>query len=104
MREIQIRILVPEFVYRLCIWLLLLYRRVRYGYAFRRIPLTQGKFAIVDVADYERLAKYKWFAIRYARGFYAVRAIKERDARGRKKGVRMHRAISDVPPAKSSTI
>ena len=39
---------------------MLLYRRARYGYAFRRIPLTQGCFAIVDPADYEHLSRYKW--------------------------------------------
>ena len=42
----------------------LLYRRLRYGYAFRRITLTQGKFAIVDPDDYYRLSEYKWSASR----------------------------------------
>jgi hypothetical protein len=99
-REVQVRILVPEFVCRGCVWIVLLYRRLRYGYPFRRIPLTQGKFAIVDPGDYERLAKYKWFAVRYERGFYAVRAIKAKDGRGRQKNVRMHREILGVPEGK----
>ena len=38
---------------------LLLYRRIRYGYAFRIIPLTKGKFARVDPADYPRLLPQK---------------------------------------------
>jgi hypothetical protein len=38
----------------------LLYRRLLFGYAFRKIPLTQGKFAIVDPDDYKNLARYKW--------------------------------------------
>jgi hypothetical protein len=100
-REVRIRILVPEFVYRLCVWILLLYRRVRYGYTFRRIPLTQGKFAIVDVADYERLAKYKWFAIASERGFYAARMVKAKaGSRVKQKAVRMHQVILDVPKGK----
>jgi hypothetical protein len=99
-REIQVRILVPEFVCRACVWIVLVYRRLRYGYPFRRIPLTQGKFAIVDPGDYERLAQYKWFAVRYERGFYAVRAVKAKDGRGRQKNVRMHREILGVPEGK----
>lgn len=27
----------------------------------KRIPLTQGKFAIIDDEDFERVSKYKWF-------------------------------------------
>ena len=101
MREVQVRILVPECIYRLGLWLLLCYRRVRYGYAFRRIPLTQGKYTIVDVEDYEKLAKYKWFAVRSERGYYAVRMTKaKKGSRVRQKGVRMHRAIMGVPEGK----
>jgi len=40
----------------------------------RYIPLTQGKFAIVDAADYEELSKYKWYANRINGGtYYALR-------------------------------
>lgn len=28
----------------------------------RRIPLTQGKFAVVDAIDYEHLMQWKWYA------------------------------------------
>jgi len=70
-----------------------LYRRLRYGCAFRRIALTQGKFAIVDPADFERLSKYKWFAQQDQRTFYAVRRIRlKRD--GRPKAVWMHREVT----------
>ena len=27
----------------------------------KEIPLTQGKFTIVDDDDYEELSKYKWY-------------------------------------------
>ena len=73
---------------------------MRYGYAFRRIRLTQGKFAIVDAADYEELAKYKWFAIGCERGFYAARMVKAKAGRVKQRTVRMHRQIIDVPPGK----
>jgi len=74
----------------------LLYRRLRYGYAFRRIALTQGKFAIVDPDDYYRLSEYKWSASRVYNKFYAVRTgPTEKGKRG--KTIRMHREIANLP-------
>ncbi|MGB2866426.1 MAG: HNH endonuclease [Sedimentisphaerales bacterium] len=74
--------------------LLLLYRRARYGYAFRRIPLTQGKCAIVDQDDFERLNKYKWYAVKSTNTFYA-----RRTKRAGKKYVfiMMHRDVIHPP-------
>jgi len=58
--------------------------------AARRIPLTQGKFAIVDSADYYRLVKFQWFATGSYNTFYAARAH-------RGKTVKMHREITGAP-------
>jgi hypothetical protein len=85
-RKVLIPIFLPEFIFRFRIRILLLYRRLRYGYTFRKIPLTQGKYAIVDPEDYERLMQYKWFAKRFKGRFYAGRTVKKRT-------VRMHQAI-----------
>jgi DNA polymerase-1 len=74
----------------------LLYRRIRYGYAFCRIPLTQGKYAIVDPDDYRRLSKYKWYAAGRRVGcYYAVRTMKTEN--GTKHRLHMHRQILKVP-------
>jgi len=54
------------------------------------IPLTKGKFAIVDAADYPALSKYKWHALEVAGGFYAAR-------HERGKMVLMHRVIMQPP-------
>ncbi len=81
---------IPGWLAKPAVFFLLLYRRVRYGYAFRRIPLTQGKFAIVDPEDYGRLNKYKWYASGNREKLYAARA------EGRKK-VFMHREIIPIP-------
>ena len=94
LRAVHIKIYLPEFIFRLRVWLLLRYRKLRFGYPFRRIPLTQGKFAIVDPEDYDRLAKYKWFAMRSRRGFYAIRWVKTKN--GRRKKIRMHRQVLNV--------
>ena len=44
----------------------------------KKIPLTQGQFAIVDNKDFEWLNQYKWFAIwePHTQSFYAVRHSK----------------------------
>jgi hypothetical protein len=73
----------------------LLYRQARYGYAFRRIPLTQGKYAIVDPEDYERLSKYKWHAIKSRNTFYASRSIHL--GKRKWKHIKMHREVLNPP-------
>lgn len=70
---------------------LILYRRLLVGYPYRRIPLTQGKFALVDPRDYPALARYKWCAARQGHSWYAVRTEGNRQ-------LRMHRVIMDAPP------
>ncbi len=55
------------------------------------IPLTKGKFAIVDGEDYEELNQYKWCANKSGRTYYAIR-------RKGSKWIRMHRQILKAPP------
>jgi len=66
---------------------------MRYGYAFRKIPLTQGQYAIVDPERYEELAKHKWFAKRCDGRFYAARSTKN-------KNVKMHQVIMGTEEGK----
>ena len=75
---------------------MLLYHRIRYGYPFRRIPLTQGKYAIVDSEDYERLNKYKWYASKGGSTFYAARCVWD-PVNKRKRTIKMHREILNPP-------
>ena len=56
----------------------------------REIPLTQGRVALVDDADYEWLSQWKWC---YAAG-YAVRSIRNPDGKPRQKHIKMHRLIA----------
>jgi hypothetical protein len=77
------------------VFVLLLYRRLRYGYPFRHIPLTKGKFAVVDPDDFETLSKCKWHVTKNGNTFYA-----KRNAPTRKNTtpIYMHRCIIKVPP------
>jgi hypothetical protein len=87
----------PSWLVRPFLVLLLTWRRLRYGYAFRRIPLTQGRFAIVDPQDYPRLSKYKWRLCR-TKGknvLYAERSI--RLPGGKYSRILMHRQLIEVP-------
>ncbi|MHC4500757.1 MAG: HNH endonuclease [Planctomycetota bacterium] len=77
-------------------YLVLVYRRLRFGYPFRRIPLTQGKFAIINPDDYPRLAKYKWHANKNRDTFYAQRKLWLPKTK-REITIKMHRQIINVP-------
>lgn len=59
------------------------------------IPLTQGKYAIVDEMDYEWLSQWKW---NYHKFGYAIRTqhICITDNKQIKVGIRMHRLIMDA--------
>jgi len=87
---------IPSRLQKPILFLLLLHRRIQYGYAFRKIPLTKGKFAIVDPEDYQRLRKYKWYARKSPHTFYAVRSITNGKKRPRK-NMYMHHLVIDIP-------
>lgn len=61
----------------------------------KKIKLTQGKFAIVDDDDYEKISKYKWCFS--SSGGYAERR-ESRNLGGRI--MRMHRFILNAPTGK----
>ncbi len=62
------------------------------------LPLTQGKVALIDEADYSRIAQYKWtYLTKTRRGrstHYAKRGIWNG---GRQKTVYLHREILNAP-------
>jgi hypothetical protein len=73
----------------------LLYRLFRHGYTYRRIPLTKGWYAKVDVDNFYRFIKHKWQACpNREKGYYARRSVTSK-AGG--KQIHMHRVVLNAP-------
>ena len=56
----------------------------------KQIELTQGKVALVDDEDYERLNNFKWYAHKKRNRYYALRGI---CINSKSDIIRMHREI-----------
>ena len=65
----------------------------------KRIPLSQGKFAIVDDADFDWLSQWKWSYNAHKRTDYAVRAIGRHTDQVT---IYMHRIIANPPSGKET--
>ena len=92
----EVTIKIPDWIERPIVFFVLLYRRIRYGYPFRRIKLTLGQYAIVDPEDYYRVNKYKWNAYRGYSSYYSKRKVYNRK-NGTEKTIYMHRWIMNAP-------
>ncbi len=95
MDKINLSIPVPKIIKCLGVAILLAYRLRHYGFTFRLIPLTQGKYAIVDPEDFDELNKHKWYAREAGHTFYAVRSIRKNNINVTT--VQMHRQIINPP-------
>lgn len=62
----------------------------------KEIQLTQGKVALVDDADYGRLNRFKWYAHKQPRTYYAARNIRMSDSKRLK--IFMHQVILGLQP------
>jgi hypothetical protein len=93
---VTIEIKIPVWLDFICAWPVLLYRRFKFGYTYRRIHLDQGFWALVDPRDYYRLARFKWSVTGDGENLYAARILKE-TAAGRIQTIYMHREIMNAP-------
>ena len=92
--EFIISLKIPLPIARICVAAVLLYRRGRYGYAFRKIRLNKGKYAIVDNDDFDRFGHYKWYVKKGGYTFYAQRVEYNN---GKTRTMTMHREIMAAP-------
>ena len=74
---------------------LLAYRLLRYGYTYRKIPLGEGRFTIVEPRDYYWLNNFHWGLKGNNDRTYAIRLIST--ANYKVQYLSMHRAIMGNP-------
>ncbi len=67
------------------------FHKRRAVFPMKEIPLTQGKFAIVDDEDFERVNQFKWHAIWDRFNWYAC--TYKQELNGEKKQTRMHQFL-----------
>jgi hypothetical protein len=80
----------PKWIERVVVWPMEVYHSVRLRRRkIRLIPLSKGKFAIVDEGEYERLNKMRWY-VQQSNGLYAI-------CRREGKTLWMHRWIMNAP-------
>jgi len=94
---IKIPIYIPclAILENMALWFLLRYRKVRYGFSFRKIKLTKGKYALVSPEDFAEINGHSWQAINnQSDTYYAIRGLR---INGRKKRLFMHREIMKPP-------
>lgn len=61
----------------------------------KKIPLSQGKFALVDDEDYERIKQHKWGLLKTPYTFYVTRRTSRKTGQ---KTIYMHREILGLKP------
>jgi hypothetical protein len=91
----KIEINIPDWLDRICAWPVMVYRRYKHGYDFRKIYLGEGEWTILDQEDYYRYNCFKWSVAGHDGKFYAIRGIKT--DRKKMKLQRLHREIVNAP-------
>jgi hypothetical protein len=91
----SITIKVPDWLDRICAWPVIVYRKRRYGYSFRRIDLGEGEWTILDAIDYYRFGNFKWYLSGNKTNLYALRSVKT--GQMQTKIVSLHREIMNPP-------
>ena len=91
----RIEFSIPNWLDKICAWPVMVYRRGKYGHAYRRIPLGEGRFTIVEPGDFYQLNRFNWCAKENGPRIYAVRLVG--DSNNRTKIISMHREIMGEP-------
>lgn len=68
-----------------------------FGYKMKEIPLTQGKIALIDDEDYDKVSSIKWYAIKHHRTFYARSGIPKKPGQKWRGYITLHSEIMQPP-------
>ncbi|MGA2171760.1 MAG: AP2 domain-containing protein [Sedimentisphaerales bacterium] len=90
-----IQVKVPNWLDTIFAWPVMVYRLWKYGYAYRRIYLGEGRFTIVEPRDFYWLNYFHWTLDGKGKNIYAVRNFIP--AVGKIRTARMHREIMNFP-------
>jgi hypothetical protein len=93
--KVNFTIGIPVWFDRICVWPVLTYRKHRYGFPFRKIPLGDSLFTIVDPDVFYCLNKFHWVGKQEHNLIYAIRFARK-DSHG-STVIRMHREILNAP-------
>jgi hypothetical protein len=93
--KVNLTIGIPAWLDRICAWPVMVYRKRKNGYTYRRIYLGEGVWTVLDEQDYYRLGHFKWTVIGDSGKFYAVRSVKVGQVKT--KTLRLHREIMNPP-------
>jgi hypothetical protein len=72
---VGIQVKIPIWLDRVCVWPILLYRRLRFGEPYRRIYLGDGIYTKVDPDVYYEKCRFRWY-LSYGHKSYPARTIK----------------------------
>ena len=93
--KLRLTISIPNWLDRIFARPVLFYRKRRFGSAFRKIRLTEGKYALVDPGDFYWLNNFDWLTKKNNKSFYAIRL--DNDNSKWPTLVYMHREIMNFP-------
>ena len=85
----------PCWLDRICSLPITAYRYWKYGYSYRRIPVGEGQFALVDPKEFYWLNNFNWCIKKKDRCSYAIRFLNV--GKGKLRIISMHRNIMDAP-------
>jgi len=74
--SVNLNVGIPEWLDKICACPLVVYRRLKYGYFYRRIYLGQNEYTTVEPRDYYVFGKFKWILLGTGSNLYAVREAK----------------------------
>lgn len=94
--KVKLTISILDWLDLIFVWPVLLYRYLKFGYAYRRIYLGQDEWTLVEPADYYPLKTFNWFLCGNGKFFYAFTTLKI--GPGKTKLATMHRMLMAPPP------